>query len=50
MSACAQVMGQPVLITVQGGVKVAGEAALSARVTKAVNRVLEAMRPVKVEV
>lgn len=44
-----QVMRQPIEIHVIGGVKVIGDHAISGRVSKAVNRVLEAMRPVSME-
>lgn len=48
--ACAQVLGQPVTIHVGEGAKVTSrDPALNARVSKAVHRVLEAMRPVPVE-
>lgn len=42
-------MGQPVVIHVLDGVKVLGDPALCPRITKAVNRVLEAMRPLNIE-
>jgi len=42
-------MGQPIEIHVVGGVKVTGDPAVCGRVAKAVNRVLQAMRPISCE-